>query len=419
MLYTIGKENIPAFQKRPSWLSQCLGMCVTFINLLFNAFNLFCLIHKSPDRQSLVSGKIRSVRGRKLLLHLLFTGAVIAFSSCSDKPPVDPCCVYTPITDLAEVGDDQGLLQVGGSTNAAYYILDEQGKQIGYESLNRAVPLNAGKYVVRVNNSNHSVLVRAGENARCSTGTLIVTGNTSDNYYVMDSTGQQLGYEVLGRSMSFFPGKYKVRVNNTELSGAVKLGELTEIRTGSIIVKGTTNEYYYVVDQENKQLNYNSLGKPLAFLPGTYEVKLNNTSMEANVRAGNATELVTGNLCVNGLTDEYYYVTDTAGNALNYQSLNQHLAFFPGEFQIKVNNTLVRGHVSPGDTTRFMTGSIRLTGAGPGYYYVLDEEGRQLNYNSLNKSLSFFPSEYTVKLGSSTRRATVTAGQLTSINAFD
>src|SRR5690606_14015366 len=115
---------------------------------------------------------------------------------------------------------------------------------------------------------NHSVLVRAGENAKCSTGTLIVTGNTSDNYYVMDSTGQQLGYEVLSRSMSFFPGNYKVRVNNTEISGAVKLGELTEIRTGSIIVKGTTNEYYYVVDQDNKQLNYNSLGRALAFLPG-------------------------------------------------------------------------------------------------------------------------------------------------------
>ncbi|MDQ2658434.1 MAG: hypothetical protein M3Y60_13510 [Bacteroidota bacterium] len=380
---------------------------------------MLSLIYNLSDRQSLVSGKIRSVRGRRLLFHLSFAGAVIAGSSCSEKPPVDPCCVYTPITELAEVGDDQGLLQIEGSTNASYYILDELGKQVGYESLNRAVGLSAGRYIIRVNNSVHSVIVRAGENAKCSTGTLMVAGNTSDYYYVMDSTDQQLGYEVLGRSMSFFPGKFKIRVNNTEVPAEVKLRELTEIRTGSIIVKGTTNEYYYVVDKSNKQLNYNSLGKPLAFLPGKYDVKLNNTSMEANVRAGNATEFTTGNLLVNGLTDEYYYVTDTAGNALNYQSLNKYLAFFPGTFQIKVNNTLVRGQVSPGDTTRFMTGSIRLTGGGPGYYYVLDEDGRQLNYNSLNKSLSFFPSEYTVKLGSSTRRATVTAGQLTSINAFD
>lgn len=363
-------------------------------------------------------GKIKSYRFEKLLTPFSIV-AVVAAASCTDKPPVDPCCAYSPITERAEVGDDQGLLQVEGSTTASYYILDEEGKQIGSESLNRAVALDAGRYTIRVNNSNHLVQVRAGERAKCSTGTLNVTGNTTDYYYVMDSTSQQLGYETLSRAMSFFPGVFKIRVNNTELNAEVKLGELTEIRTGSIVVKGTTNESYYVVDEGNKQLNSNVLGNPLAFLPGTYEVKLNNTSMKANVRAGKVTELVTGNLLVNGLTDEYYYVTDTAGNALNYQTLNKPLAVFPGMFQIKVNNTQVRGRVSPGDTTRFMTGSIRLTGGGAGYYYVLDEAGRQLNYNSLNKSLSFFPSEYTVKLGSSTRRATVTAGQLTSISAFD
>jgi hypothetical protein len=60
-----------------------------------------------------------------------------------------------------------------------------------------------------------------------------------------------------------------------------------------------------------------------------------------------------------------------------------------------------------------------LTGGGTQYYYVLDESGNQLNYNSLNRSLSFFPAEYVVKLGASTRKATVRAGQLTSIDAFN
>jgi hypothetical protein len=50
---------------------------------------------------------------------------------------------------------------------------------------------------------------------------------------------------------------------------------------------------------------------------------------------------------------------------------------------------------------------------------VLDEHGNQLNYNSLNKSLSFFPSEYTIRLGQTTRKATVVAGQLTSMDAFN
>ena len=84
--------------------------------------------------------------------------------------------------------------------------------------------------------------------------------------------------------------------------------------------------------------------------------------MRADVRAGAVTELTTGNLVVKGLTEEYYYVTDTAGNALNYQTLNKSLAFFPGSYEIKVNNTLMYGKVSAGQTAEFMTGSLMLTG---------------------------------------------------------
>jgi len=234
----------------------------------------------------------------------------------------------------------------------------------------------------------------------------------------MDSTNQQLGYESLGKSMSFFPGSYKVRVNNTESGVQIKLKELTQIKTGTLVVHGSTVEYYYVLDDTDKQLNYNTLEKPLAFLPGTYPVKVNKTTMSAEILPGKLTELATGTVLVKGLTEEYYYVTDTLGNALNYQSLNKPLAFFPGNVQVKVNNTLTKGMVTAGQAAEFVTGSLMLTGGGTEYYYVLDDAGNSLNYNSLNKSLSFFPSEYVVKIGGSTRKATVNAGQLTSIAAF-
>ena len=94
------------------------------------------------------------------------------------------------------------------------------------------------------------------------------------------------------------------------------------------------------------------------------------------------------------------------------------MAFFPGSLQIKVNNTQTMAKVAKGEISEYVTGSLMLTGGGDDYYYVLDETGNQLNYNSLNKSLSFFPSEYVVKLGQSTRKATVTPGLLTSITAF-
>ena len=145
---------------------------------------------------------------------------------------------------------------------------------------------------------------------------------------------------------------------------------------------------------------------------------MNNTSLEAEVEGEKMTELATGSILVNGSTNEYYYVSDTLGNALNYQNLNEPLSFFPGNVQIKLNNTLMNARVIKGETIELQTGSIMLTGSGTEYYYVLDLTGNSLNYNTINKSLSFFPSEYVVKLGENTRKAIVAPSKLTSITAF-
>src|SRR5690606_27953482 len=146
--------------------------------------------------------------------------------------------------------------------------------------------------------------IRAGEQATCSTGTLIVTGYHTDYYYVIDSINNELVSAALSTSTSLFPGSYRVRANGTQTATSVRIREITEIRSGSLVVQGTTGEIYYVLDANNSQLNQATLGKPLSFLPGTYEVKVNNTSQEAAIAAGKSTELSTGTLLVNGLTDE-------------------------------------------------------------------------------------------------------------------
>src|SRR5690349_9772288 len=312
---------------------------ILFINLLYNVPNVFSSI--LPDCFHKLIPALRITTFRYLAKPVAVVLPVLAIlMSCSDKRISDPCCTFSDITGNTGVAEGKGMILVEGSTNAYFYVLTESGEQLTYQSLNKEVAVEPGKYQIKVNNSIHSVEIRAGEMAKCSTGTLMVSGNTPEYYYVTDSLGNQLAYETLGKATTWFPGSYTIRVNNTEVSAKIRLKELTEVRTGTVLVKGTTNEYYYVLDHGNKQLNYNALEKPLAFLPGTYDVKVNNTSMKADVAAGKVTELATGNLLVNGLTDEYYYVTDTVGNALNYQSLNKPLAFFPGEFHIKVNNTL-------------------------------------------------------------------------------
>jgi len=343
---------------------------------------------------------------------------ILFLFSCAEKPLSDPCCSFTDLPRDAKISAGKGALQVVGSTSVYFYAFDETGKQAGYQFLNQTLALDPGKYTIKVNNSVSRIEIESGILAKCSTGTLMITGSTAERYYVVDTAALQLAHEVLGKPLSFFPGPYKVKVNSTEELVEVKVKTLTEIRTGTLIVQGTTGENYYVLDDTNKQLNYNILEKPLAFLPGTYLLKVNNTSMKADVTGGKVTAFGTGNLLVKGLTDEYYYVTDTLGNALNYQTLNKPLAFFPGDVEIKVNNTRMVGSVHEGQTTEYVTGSLMLTGGSTEYYYVLDENGSQLNYNSLNKSLSFFPSEYTVKLGASYRKVVVSEGQLTSIDAF-
>lgn len=360
--------------------------------------------------------------GRTPLTHrhgvLKLVCAALLFAGCAGKVDHDACCSLSQMQGTPEVGEGHGLLKVEGSTAAFYHVLDQGGNEIAYQKVNEFLILEQGAYQVAVNNTRHPVAVQEDMLTSCSTGTLLISGLTDDQYYVTDSAGQPLAHERLGKAMSLFPGRVQVSVNGTEIVADIKLKELTEIRTGTLVVRGTTGEYYYVLDGMDKQLNYSTLEKPLAFFPGKYHLKVNNTSRHAEVLPGQATEVATGNLLVRGLTEEYYYVTDTVENALNYQNLNKPLAFFPGTFLVKVNNTMVRGEVSAGQTTEFLTGSLMLTGTGTEYYYVLDENGNPLNYNTLNKALSLFPSEYIVRLGPNARKATVSAGQLTSVKAY-
>jgi hypothetical protein len=349
----------------------------------------------------------------------LFAAGAMAVLSCSHAPAGDACCRFTELTHISDLDEGQGLLQIDGSTSVYYYILDESGQRSRRERLNHPVALDPGTYSVEVNGSVHAVSISSGYLARCSTGTLVISGKTAEYYDVTDPAGAQVASQVLGKPLSLFPGEFVVRINNTETTASVRPQNLTEIHSGSLLVHGTTEAYYYVLDKNNKQLNFTALGKLMSFLPGTYQVKLNNTSISAEVLGGKVTELNTGALKVNGLTEEYYYVTDTVGNALSFQVLGKPIALLPGKYKLQVNNTSITGDVAAGQMTEFNTGSITLTGAGTAYYYVFDESGKQLNHNVLNKSLSFFPSDYVVRIGASERQTSVIAGHVTSLEAFN
>lgn len=361
-------------------------------------------------------GQLAIRRGKASALAIFVLAAAILLGSCGTPPPQDPYCSQTPLASGADVKSGQGALLVEGSTTAYFYVLDAAGKSVNYQNLGKTLALGPGKYQLKVNDSAHAVVVDQGKLTRCSTGTLLTSGTTTEYWYVQDTTGKALQYDTLGKAISLMPGTYRVKVNNTEVPAEVKLSRTTEIKTGTLVVRGGTNEYYYAADTLGKQLNYNTLEKPLAFLPGSYTVKVNNTETKADVVAGQVTELKTGTLLVKGLTDEYYYVSDSVGKQLNYQTLNKTLAFFPGSYRVLVNKTEKTVDVVAAQTVEAQTGSLMVEGTGSDYYYVSDKSGNPLNYSSLNKALSFFPAEYAVKLGQSSRTASVTPGQTVSVN---
>lgn len=336
-------------------------------------------------------------------------------ASCGSPPPQDPYCSSAPLPGEATVKSGQGALQVDGTTSAYFYVHDAAGKSVNHQALGRSLALDPGKYQVKVNYSAHAVTVEKGKLTKCSTGTLLASGTTQEYWYLHDPAGKSLQHERLGKAMSLVPGTFRVKVNNSETAAEVTLNQVTEIRTGTLLVRGATSEYYYATDTQGRALNHNMLEKPLALLPGTYSVKLNNAATRADIAAGQVTELKTGTLLVKGLTEEYYYVIDSTGTALNHQGINKPLSFLPGSYRVRVNQSEKPVEVAAAQTAELQTGSLTVEGAGADYYYVTDKAGTSLNHQSVNKALSFFPGEYNVKAGQNSRVASVEAGQATRV----
>ncbi len=261
----------------------------------------------------------------KIHFNWILLTVLLITQACTDKPQKDALCTYIPLPSSTEVKAGQGALQVDGIGEGYFYIFDADGKQLNYQLIGKVLGLDPGKYHVKINNSSHAVDIQKGMLTKCGTGALMVTGTTDEYYYVLDSANQQLYYNKLGKAASFFPSALIIKVNNSETRTDVKLNQVTEIKCGTLTVHGKTDEYYYVFNNVGQQLNYNKLEKPLAFLPGTYSVKVNVTETKVDVAAEQLSELQTGTIMVKGSTDEYYYVFDATGKQLNYQKLNSAL----------------------------------------------------------------------------------------------
>jgi 6,7-dimethyl-8-ribityllumazine synthase len=351
----------------------------------------------------------------KLVRVLAGVLAVLAICSCT-KAPDDPFCRYEPLPASSGIPAGQGGVQVAASDDEYFYILDKSGKEINHGRLNMSAPVKPGDYVAKVNNSVHPVQVRDKTLTKCSAGTVVLRGSTDEYYYVLDSTGREMAHNKLGRGLAFFPGKYTLRVNNTPQGFEVKPDAVTDVQAGILTVPGSTDEYYYVLDSTGRELGHQKLSRPLALMPGARTVKVNNTSATVQIAAGSLVELKTGAVLLHGTTDEYYYVVDSTGNELAHHKLEGPLSFVEGDYTVKVNNTAIPVKVEAGKTNEYQTATLSVNSAGNQYYYVLDKSGTELGHNKFNAPLAFPEGTYSVKVASETRPVTLTAAKTTVLN---
>jgi hypothetical protein len=265
--------------------------------------------------------------------------AVFLASACGGPQPKDPYCSVSPLAENAKAKTGKGALRVDGTASAYYYVTDTAGKSVGNNSIGKPLALDPGKYQIQVNGTRHATAVEKGSLTSCATGTLLVAGTTGDYYYVRDPAGNSLSNSSLGKRLALLPGSYVVSVNATEAKADIAAGQLTEVKTGTLSIKGQTSAYYYVQDPGGKSLANGSLNKSIALFPGSYRVQVNGSAKAIDVAAGQTSEAQTGGMLVEAAGGTYFYVEDPGGKSLAANRLSSALSLFPGEYIVKVGDS--------------------------------------------------------------------------------
>ena len=211
---------------------------------------------------------------------------VLSAAACRSPAPPDPYCSSEPLP-----ADAKTALRVDGTTAVQFLVFDPAGKPVDNKTLGGTIALAPGEYQIRVNNTAHAVTVAAGKLTRCATGTLLVSGTTQETWFLQDPSGAALEQAHLGKPMSLVPGKFRVKVNNTESAAEVKPNQVTELKTGTLTVEGSGSDQYHVTDKAGASLEYGALNKSLSFFPGEYTVTLGDARRVANIEAGRQTSV--------------------------------------------------------------------------------------------------------------------------------
>jgi len=247
-------------------------------------------------------------------------------------------------------------------------------------------------------------------------GSVSVTGTGKARFYVYDSDLNELAHAYTNQQVELASGDYPVKLNNTARIVTVTAEQNTVIKAGSITLEGTGNTTFYVYNSDLSKLAYARTNEQIELFPGTYTVKLNETVQTATVQEGENTLVKAGSIRVRGTGKNLFYVYNSDLSELAYAYTNKQIELFPGTYTVKLNETVQTATVQEGENTLVKAGSVSVVGTGRNLFYVYNSDFRKLAYAYTNKQIELFPGTYTLKLDKTVQTATVYEGQNTSIN---
>ena len=319
-----------------------------------------------------------------------------------------------------------GSLMVSGTGKETYNVYDSTGKVdlVNYRPTNSVTELLPGTYTVVVNNSQQRVDVTPGQQAVVGAGSVMVSGTGKESYNVYDSSGKVdlVNYRPTNSVTELLPGTYTVVVNNSQQRVDVTPSRQAVVRAGSLIVSGTGKESYNVYDPSGKVdlVNYRPTNSVTELLPGTYTVVVNNSQQRVDVTPSQQAVVRAGSLMVSGTGKDTYNVFDSTGkiDLVNYRAPNSATEMLPGTYTVVLNGSQQLIDVTPGQQAVARSGSLIVSGTGKEEYSVLDSTGEQTlaTYRLVNAVTDLFPGTYVIKMGTRTAKASIQAGQRTTVS---
>lgn len=184
---------------------------------------------------------------------------------------------------------------------------------------------------------------------------------------------------------------------------------------GAIQVLASTDVSFYVFDSAAKQIGSHGVNGLLAVKPGDYQLKVNNSIHPIAVQEKMVTKCPTGAVLTSGTTDESYYIFDNAGTQLASAHLGTALSLFPASYRVRLNNSETPASIRAAAITELKPGTVNVDVSTDESYYIFDSGAKQLAGSHVGRALGLFAGSYNVKINNSQARVDVRAGESSSV----